>query len=162
MLFWRVWWPEWKMELGILLNKVVSSFLWRLLILMLRCGIRRFLEVLIVKLSWQKLVVVGNSSEAFSISGFLGAMSCYGAQMRGGFLWPALVVRRGGGLVCFSLRREDGGDSMLRLLSGEPFTRGLVLALMCCPCVSWPNGSPLPGVQSPSGGFLQSIAGARY
>jgi hypothetical protein len=63
MFFWRVWWLEWKMEL--LRNKVVSSFLWRLLVLMLRCGIRRLLEVLLVKLSWRNLVIVANSDEAF-------------------------------------------------------------------------------------------------
>lgn len=129
---------------------------------MLRCGIRRLLKVLLVKLSWRKLVIVGNSGEAFfnkqfawchvllrsSDAGWLPLDGLGGKGRR----WPGV----------FLSEAEDGGDSWLRLLSRELFTRGLVPALMPCPCISWPTGGPLPGVQPLSGGFLQLIIEARY
>jgi hypothetical protein len=110
MFFWREWWPERKMELGISRNKAIFS----LLVLMLQCY--RCSSSSFHGGSWSGST---NLMRPSSISSLLGAMSYCGAQARGGFLWLALVAMGGGGLVSFSLEQEDGGETRLRSLESS-------------------------------------------
>jgi hypothetical protein len=98
------------MELGILQNKVVSSFLSRLLVLMIRCGIRRLLEVLLVNLSWRKLVVVDNSSEAFFNKQFAW-VPCPATELKCGVASSGRPWWRGEEVAwCLSLESSLPGD----------------------------------------------------
>jgi hypothetical protein len=117
------------------------------------------LEVLLVKLSWRKLVGVDKSDEAFFNKQFAW---CHVLLWSSGEGWipPAGLGgdgRRWPGVFLSGAGRWWGNSATL---SRELLTKGLMLALMPFPCISWLTSGPLPGVQPPSGGFLRSITGS--
>lgn len=107
LLWWRELQPGRKMEIGISRNKAVFPFFWRLLVLVLGCGIRRSPEKLFVKLSRRKLGVVGGSGEVFFNKQLGGLLCCWS------LLSPfSLLAGRGGeekGVIAGAHCNDGGG-----------------------------------------------------